>query len=65
MNAEDYDITEAMLLYGGSFVEALAMAFRKADVSNEIRIKAAFPEYWREYREKAAHLKRMDAEAAK
>lgn len=49
----DDDITDAMITYGGSFVVALGWAFRRADIVNRARLKAAFPEYWAEYRELA------------
>lgn len=46
----DYDITGAMIVYGGSFVQALARAWRCADAANQAKLKAAFPEYWEQYR---------------
>lgn len=45
----DYEITEAMLIYGGSFMRALGQACRAADPENLARIKAAFAEEWEEY----------------
>jgi hypothetical protein len=45
----DYEVTEAMIVYGGSFVSALGKLFRLADSDNEARLKAAFPEYWQRY----------------
>ncbi len=50
----DYEITEAMIRFGGSFVAQLGRLFRLADYDNQSRLRAAFPEYWREYRELAA-----------
>jgi hypothetical protein len=47
----NYEITDAMMTYGGAFVAGLGLLYRKADGSNQLRLKAAFPEYWREYRE--------------
>jgi len=47
----DYEITEAMLIYGGRFVSALGALFRCADSENQQILKAAFPHYWVEYRE--------------
>lgn len=47
----DYDVTQAMLTYGGSFVEKLALLFRAADPVNQARIKNAFPDYWLQYME--------------
>lgn len=51
----EYDVTEAMLLYGGSFVQALAKLIRQADEGNKQRLVAAFPEYLAKYREVALH----------
>lgn len=50
MNDKDIDIIEAMEKYGGSFVVALAQAARRADSINLAKLKAAFPEYWEQYR---------------
>jgi hypothetical protein len=47
----DYDVALAMVTYGGSFVAALGQAWMRADEHNGQKIKAAFPEYWDEYRE--------------
>ena len=53
----DYEIVEAMSVYGGSFVCALAEAARKADPENLEKLKNAFPEYWDEYKKMAEHMK--------
>jgi hypothetical protein len=45
------DIVGMMSTYGGGFVQALAEAYRRADVSNRTRLQLAFPHYWREYSE--------------
>jgi hypothetical protein len=45
----DYEITDAMITYGGNFVAQLGKAFRAGDVVNQAKLKAAFPDYWREY----------------
>jgi hypothetical protein len=45
----DYDVAEAMLTYGGSFAQALALCWQKADVRNQRRLQEAFPEVWAEY----------------
>lgn len=47
----DYDITEAMIIYGGNFVHTLGNLFRLADEVNQAKLRMAFPEYWEEYRE--------------
>lgn len=48
-----YDVTEAMLKYGGGFVRQLALLLRQADEDNTRRLVAAFPEYLDTYRERA------------
>jgi hypothetical protein len=47
-----------MTLYGGSFVEQLAKLYNCADNSNQLRIRAAFPELWSQYEELAAMQKK-------
>lgn len=49
MNPTEEQIVNAMTEYGGSFVQALANAFRKADDGNAERIRLAFPEIWAIY----------------
>jgi hypothetical protein len=49
----EYDVTEAMLRYGGSFVQQLARLIRMADADNKRRLVEAFPEYLEQYRELA------------
>lgn len=49
----DWEITAAMITYGGGFVAALGALYRRADPMNQVRLKAAFPEYWQEYAELA------------
>lgn len=56
----EWETTEAMIRFGGSFVRALGQAFRVADAANTARLKAAFPEYWAKYRDLAATLPRED-----
>ena len=47
----DFQITEAMLTFGGSFVQALARAWRCADRENQDRLHDAFPDVWADYRD--------------
>lgn len=54
MNITDYDITDAMITYGGGFVSGLGRLYRQADAVNQALLKAAFPHYWKEYREVVA-----------
>lgn len=49
----DEDILIAMETYGGSFVRALALAFRHADVQNQARLRTAFADVWEKYRKLA------------
>jgi hypothetical protein len=53
MTVTDRDIVITMGRYGGSFAQALAEAFYRADADNFARLKAAFPEIWENYRELA------------
>jgi hypothetical protein len=46
---EFHEMTNRMLQYGGSFVQALAHAMVKADRSNRNKLIVAFPEYVKEY----------------
>jgi len=55
---EKLKVVEAMENYGGSFVKALGIALRFADVFNTKKIKDAFPEYWAEYKEMAERKKK-------
>ena len=41
---------KAMNAFGGSFVQALAAAWRCADSDNSAKIEAAWPEYIEKYR---------------
>ncbi len=50
MSEEDSKVVEAMENFGGSFVQALAAAFRRADYINFSILKNAFPNYWKEYK---------------
>ena len=49
----DHDIANAMIIYGGNFVQTLGHLFQRGDAENQARAKAAWPEYWKEYREMA------------
>ena len=51
MTNEDLKVIEAMSCYGGSFVQALAEAARRADMTNLEIIKNAWPAYWAYYAE--------------
>jgi len=43
------EIANNMEKYGGSFVKAIAECIRRADPTNLMRLREAFPEYFNEY----------------
>jgi hypothetical protein len=49
MTEHEIAVVTAMKAYGGSFVQALATAYERADENNFIRLRRAFPEYWMRY----------------
>ena len=49
MNEQEFKTVEAMAEYGGSFVQALAECFHRADSHNFKMLKMAFPNYWTQY----------------
>lgn len=53
MMIQDHDVIEAMKRYGGSFVFYLAEAAAHADAENLAKIKATWPEYWKQYEDMA------------
>jgi hypothetical protein len=56
----EYEIVEAMVRFGGSFVQQLGRLIRLADADNKRRLVEAFPEYIEEYREIARlHAQRL------
>lgn len=50
----NYEISEAMIKFGGGFVQGLGRLFRQADEDNRRRLLLAFPEYWKQYDELAS-----------
>lgn len=61
MTAEEFEILEAMETFGGSFVSALAKAWKLADEFNQAKLKEAFDPYWRAYEDLVAHRKERAA----
>lgn len=61
MTTRAHAITDAMIRFGGDFVSALGVLFRRADDDNRARLKAAFSEYWAQYRELAAMQQKRGA----
>ena len=49
MNEQEFKVVENMEKYGGSFVQALAECFHRADPHNIKRLKSTFEDYWNEY----------------
>jgi hypothetical protein len=45
----DEDVLAAMDRFGGSFIQALAQCYRRADPVNRDTLKNAFAEYWLQY----------------
>lgn len=56
MSSADFKVIEAMRLFGGSFVHALASAASKADPDNLEKIKSTWPELWERYGKPGADL---------
>ena len=46
---EKLDVANAMIKFGGSFVQALGQALLQADHINAKKIESAFSEYWIQY----------------
>ena len=53
LTEKEMNVVDMMHARGGSFVKALAECFYRADMLNVIKLKQAFPEYWKEYEEMA------------
>jgi hypothetical protein len=63
----EWEVSQAMIRYGGSFVQALGRAFAVADSGNQARLRVAFPELWAEYEAMslAPHHHRQKKETAR
>lgn len=61
----DYEIAEAMIVYGGSFVSSLGRLWQLADPVNRGRLKDAFPDYWKNYSDEAMHAALRRSKAAR
>ena len=48
---EKYCVCLGMKAYGGGFVKGLCMALRSADETNQEKIKATWPDLWKQYLE--------------
>lgn len=61
MNTEhEYKVVEMMERYGGSFVQALAVCFHRADIHNFIKLRTTFSNYWDEYEKMLDGFKSKD-----
>lgn len=49
--SSDWQITAAMLQFGGSFVQGLGTLYRQADAENQAKLRYAFRGYFAEYAE--------------
>lgn len=45
----DFEVANAMQMFGGAFVSRLGQLWAYGDETNRARLKAAFPEYWAVY----------------
>ncbi len=50
-STEHHETLDAMERFGGGFVQALAVAWRKADALNHAKLHRAFGHYYRQYQE--------------
>jgi hypothetical protein len=53
------DVLETMDRFGGSFVQALAVCYRRADDGNRRILRDAFAAYWTRYAELAAQSRKV------
>jgi len=56
MSDEQLKVVKAMEKYGGSFVQALAVCFYRADQDNFHKLKQTFSEYWSKYEKVAEEV---------
>ena len=47
---EKVRVSEAMIKYGGSFVNKLGQLLQSADHVNAEKIKTTWPQYWNDYK---------------
>ena len=58
-------MVEAMRIYGGGFVKAIAEAFVRADYENFSRLCTAFPEYVEQYAKMSLEIKSRESNETK
>lgn len=49
----EYEILKTMERYGGGFIQQLVVLYHHADQVNQAKLRAAFANYFEEYREMA------------
>lgn len=47
---EHHEVLDAMERFGGGFIQALAIAWRKADPTNHAKLMSQFGDYWQQYK---------------
>ena len=52
----EFYIVEAMIEYGGSFVSTLGTLFRRADGTNQEKLRVAFKNYFDDYKTKGIEM---------
>ncbi len=57
----DYWTIQAMIKFGGSFVENLGRAAQHADPKNLEKIKKTWPKYWKHYEREGRSLELKEA----
>lgn len=45
----DDEVVQTMRIYGGGFVQALAVCWQRADPVNRARLRLAFADVWQQY----------------
>jgi len=60
---DDAPVLDAMERFGGSFIQALAACYRRADDVNRGTLKLAFATYWAQYAELAERVRDRRPEA--
>jgi len=60
MTNKELNTITAMSRFGGGFAASLANTFLKADSSNFLRLKNAFPELWEQYEKMAKIVEEKD-----
>lgn len=63
MSEQEEKIVTAMEQYGGSFVKALFVCFRRADHKNFFILQMSFIGYWKQYAEMAGIKEALEIEA--